>query len=103
MSIDLDEVRRIARLAHLELPEPEAPLFDQAALEALAADVGKILDHVRQLEEVDVSAVPPTSHGVMLPSRLRSDEAGPSLETERALAGAPARSGDGVRVPKVVE
>ncbi|MEO1227423.1 MAG: Asp-tRNA(Asn)/Glu-tRNA(Gln) amidotransferase subunit GatC [Myxococcota bacterium] len=104
MAIDADEVRRIARLAHLELPEgSSSELFDEATLNALARDLDRILEHVRDLSEVDVEGVPPTAHGVPIPTRLRSDEAGPTLTPDEALGGAPARDGDAFSVPKVIE
>lgn len=113
MAIDRAEVRRIARLAHLEYPrvqnkdgswtEPAEHLFDDALLDKLAGELSKVLEHVKQLDEVDVSGVEPTSHGVPLPTRFRDDARGAVLETDRALAGAPQRVGDGIAVPKIVE
>ncbi|MCK6550328.1 Asp-tRNA(Asn)/Glu-tRNA(Gln) amidotransferase subunit GatC [Myxococcota bacterium] len=113
MAIDRAEVRRIARLAHLEYPrvqakdgtfvEPAEHLLDDAMLDKLAAELGQILDHVRELEAVDVEGVEPTSHGVPLPTMLREDTPGHVLTTDDALASAPARVGDGVAVPKIVE
>lgn len=113
MAIDKAEVRRIARLAHLEYPrvqakdgtfvEPSEHLIDDATLEQLATDLGQILDHVRELDAVDVDGIEPTSHGVPLPTMLREDTPGHVLSTDDALKNAPARIGDGVAVPKVVE
>ena len=113
MAIDEAEVRRIARLAHLEYPrvrdrdgrwvEPEEHLIDDATLKKLAADVTQILEHVKELEQLDVSSVEPTSHGVPLPPLMRPDEAEEGIDPERLLEGAPARAGDAVSVPKIVE
>lgn len=77
--------------------------LDDEALDRLAAELGRILDHVRDLQAVDVEGVPPTRHGVELPSRWRSDEAKPSIDRDAGLSGAPARIGDAVAVPKIVE
>ena len=104
MAIDPAEVLRIARLAHLEPPEgSDPPLHTKAELEQLAGELERILDHVRDLQSVDVSDVPPTAHGVPLPARLRPDAPGTPLEPDAALAAAPDRDGDAFRVPKVVE
>lgn len=114
MAIDEAEVRRIARLAYLELPHsgggPQLPraeggehLLDDAAVKALARELGAILDHVKELEAIDVSGVEPTSHGVPLPTRFRADEPGATLPTETALSQAPARTGDAFSVPKIIE
>jgi aspartyl-tRNA(Asn)/glutamyl-tRNA(Gln) amidotransferase subunit C len=111
--IDRDEARRIARLAHLEYPrvqqkdgtftEPSEHLIDDRTLDALARDLKEILEYVRALDEVNVEGVEPTSHGVPLPTKLRSDAPGETLPTERALAAAPQHTGEAIAVPKIVE
>jgi aspartyl-tRNA(Asn)/glutamyl-tRNA(Gln) amidotransferase subunit C len=93
--IDKDKVRYVARLAHLSLTEPE--------VDRLAHDLTAILDYVRQLEEVDTSAVEPTAHAVPLATEFREDAARPGIGLERALANAPERLGDGFGVPKIIE
>lgn len=112
MGISKEEVRRVARLAHLEYPrvqqdgvwvEPEHHLIQGPELARLAEELGKILDHVRELEQVDTSGVEPTLHGVPLPTRFRDDLPVPTPGAERLLAAAPERIGDGVAVPKIVE
>jgi aspartyl-tRNA(Asn)/glutamyl-tRNA(Gln) amidotransferase subunit C len=97
MSLSLDEVRRIAALARLELsPEEEAVLPGQ---------LSAILDYVRQLEELDVSGVEPMTHALAAgdAAPLREDEVRPSLGTGEALAGAPAREGTWFKVPRIIE
>lgn len=111
--LDLAEVRRIARLAHLEYPrilgpggqlgEPHEHLIDDRALEKLALDLAQILDHVEELDLVDTEGVEVMSHAVTLPGLLRRDEPGAVLGADVALSGAPGRIGDAVRVPKIVE
>lgn len=104
MAIDASEVLRIARLAHLEYPASEDErLFDDAALGRYAADIDRILEHVRDLESVNVEGVERSAHGMPIPTRLRPDAADPALGTEKALAAAPAAEADAFRVPKVVE
>jgi aspartyl-tRNA(Asn)/glutamyl-tRNA(Gln) amidotransferase subunit C len=95
MAVSIDEVRRLARLARLELSEEQ--------LERFAGDVGRILDHVRHLEAVDVEGVEPTSHGVVLPTKWRADVPTEEDVHEDLLKGAPARVGDAVSVPRVIE
>lgn len=113
MTVDRDEVRRIARLAHLEFPrvqqadgsfaEPPEHLMNEAALDQLAAQMNRMLDYVQQLSEVNVEGVEPTGHGVPLPALLRKDEAQSPIPTERALAAAPEQVDNAVSVPRVVE
>ncbi len=97
MSLSLDEVRRIAALARLELsPEEEA---------VLPAQLSAILDYVAQLEELDVSSVEPMTHALAAGDAvpLREDEVRPSLPPEEALAAAPAREGTWFEVPRIIE
>jgi aspartyl-tRNA(Asn)/glutamyl-tRNA(Gln) amidotransferase subunit C len=104
MPIDKEEVRRIARLARLEHAKTEADqLLDDATLELLAAEISGILDHVKELSAVDTRNVPPTSHGVPLPPLFREDIPAEASDPDRLLASTPQRSGDAVRVPKIVE
>jgi aspartyl-tRNA(Asn)/glutamyl-tRNA(Gln) amidotransferase subunit C len=90
-----DTVLHMAQLAYLEL--------DDARVEAISTELGAILEHVRAIDGLDLSGVEPTSHGVPLPPLLRDDEPGPTLDTERALSGAPERSGGAFSVPKIIE
>ncbi len=96
MPLTREEVRRIARLAHLDLDgEEEARMAQQ---------LSAILDYVRQLEALDVSQVEPMTHALAeggVP--LREDEVAESLEPEVALANAPARAGTCFKVPRIIE
>jgi len=89
--IDREQVLHVARLARLELSEPE--------IERMAAELSKVLDHIATIGELDLDAVPPTSHVVEVENALRPDEPRPSLPRERALASAPAIADDGFAVP----
>ena len=97
MSLSIDEVRRIALLARLELSPDEERVF-QGQLSA-------ILDYVRQLEELDVAGVEPMTHALAAgdPAPLREDEVRPSLTPDEALANAPAREGTCFKVPRIIE
>jgi aspartyl-tRNA(Asn)/glutamyl-tRNA(Gln) amidotransferase subunit C len=97
LSLSLDEVRRIAVLARLELTPEEERLF-QGQLSA-------VLDYVAQLAELDVSGVEPMTHALAQGERpaLREDEVLPSLGPPVALANAPAREGTFFKVPRIIE
>jgi len=97
MSLSLDEVRRIAVLARLELSPEEEQVF-QGQLSA-------ILDYVKQLEELDVSGVQPMTHALAAgeAAPLREDEVRPSLPLDEALGAAPAREGTFFKVPRIIE
>lgn len=97
MALSLDEVRRIAVLARLELSPEEEQLF-QGQLSA-------VLDYVAQLAELDVSGVEPMTHALAEAGAapLRPDELQPSLPPEEAVRAAPAREGTFFKVPRIIE
>ncbi len=96
MALTREEVRRIARLAHLELdPGEEARMAQQ---------LSAILDYVKQLEALDVSQVEPMTHALAEGAApLREDEVAQSLAPEAALGNAPARAGTCFKVPRIIE
>ena len=63
--LSLDEIRRIARLARIELAEAEA--------EALGRDMNDILAMVEQMGAVDTSGVEPMAHPQEMAQRQRED------------------------------
>lgn len=97
MALSLEEVRRIAGLARLRLSADEERTF--------AVQLSAILDHVRQLEELDVSGVEPMTHALAAGEApaLRADTVEPSLAPDEALASAPAREGTCFKVPRIIE
>src|SRR5262245_47091379 len=95
MSIGRDEVKRIAELARLELPE--------SALERMASDLSAVLDFVTALRRLELEGVEPT---VFAPAHaaLREDRVdGRRLDTEDALAMAPESEDGFFIVPPIVE
>lgn len=95
MAITAAEVRHVAALCRLGVAPDE--------VEALAGQLGRILEHVQRLQDCDVAEVPPTSHVGELGATLRDDAVRPSLPSERALANAPAARAGVFLVPRVVE
>jgi aspartyl-tRNA(Asn)/glutamyl-tRNA(Gln) amidotransferase subunit C len=92
-----DEVRTIARLAHLDLPPDE--------IRRMTGELERILAYVRQLEELDLEGVPPTAHGEgeLGSMPLRGDTPKESLPHELALFEAPDVKEDGFAVPAFVD
>ena len=92
MSLSRDQVLHVARLARLELTEPE--------IERFGTELSKVLDHIETIGELgDMEDVEPTSHVVAVENALRADEPQPSLSQEAALAAAPDVAQGGFRVP----
>jgi aspartyl-tRNA(Asn)/glutamyl-tRNA(Gln) amidotransferase subunit C len=95
MPIKPEEVRWVAHLARLELSDAE--------LATMTAQLGAILDYVRQLQQVPTDGVEPLAHPLPLQNVFRADECRPSLPADAALANAPERDGDFYAVPAVLE
>jgi aspartyl-tRNA(Asn)/glutamyl-tRNA(Gln) amidotransferase subunit C len=97
MALSLEDVRRIAQLARLELSPEEA--------ERARGELSAILGYVEQLQALDLSGVEPMTHALAQgeAAPLRADEALPCLDREEALANAPAREGGFFKVPRIIE
>lgn len=95
MAIDESEVRRVARLARLKLSEAETA--------TLGNQLGRILDHMRELGNLDTERVPPTAHVLGLTNVFREDEPIPFEGREKLLENAPVLEGPHIKVPKVIE
>jgi aspartyl-tRNA(Asn)/glutamyl-tRNA(Gln) amidotransferase subunit C len=95
MSISLDEVRHVARLARLELDETEMLSF-QSELNAL-------LGHFVDIQSVDVSGIEPTAHAIALQSVWAEDEPWRPITRELALKNAPVSRAGLFVVPQIIE
>ena len=89
----LQAVRRIARLARLEL--------DDATLELLRRQLGDILGYVEQLDAVDTTGVEPLA-AAGEQTRLREDGLRIALDPGAHVRNAPDHSTGAFRVPKVL-
>ena len=95
MAIPRDTVLHVARLARLELAPDE--------LEPLQNDLGRFLEYVETLNELNTSSVPETSQVAVEEAPLRPDRVQPGVSTERALAEAPRKAPGGFAVPAFVD
>lgn len=91
--ITRSEIRHVAKLARLELQEEEERLMTD--------QMNNILSYMDKLNELDTSAVAPTTHAIQLQNVFRKDQVEPSLEREEVLANAPQSDGASFVVPKV--
>ena len=95
MALDIDTVRRVARLARLEESSERLP--------ALAKELDSIMNWIEQLNEVDIEGVEPMASAVDVVLPMRQDVVTDGGDPSRVLKNAP-RSEDGFFVvPKVVE
>jgi aspartyl-tRNA(Asn)/glutamyl-tRNA(Gln) amidotransferase subunit C len=94
MKITLDQVRHVARLARLNLPEDR--------MRELMQNMNDILGYMDMLNEVDTTGVEPTSHVMDIRNVFREDEVKPSLAHEKSLQNAPQENRDSFVVPRVI-
>lgn len=95
MSVSREDVRKVARLSRIAVPEER--------LDALAEELSGILDWIEQLNEVDVEGVEPMTSVVETRLPMREDIVTDGNRQDEILANAP-RSEDGFFVvPKSVE
>jgi aspartyl-tRNA(Asn)/glutamyl-tRNA(Gln) amidotransferase subunit C len=94
LKITEHDVRRIEKLAHLQV--------DEAASGTLTRQLEKVLSYFEQLQELDTDEIEPTTHVVDLTNAFRADETRPSLPADEAVAGAPAREASHFKVPPVI-
>ncbi len=94
MAISREEVLYIARLARLE--------FDEEKVEEFTHQLGRVLDYINKLSELDLTDVEPTYHVLDMVSVMREDEVKESLSQEEALSNAPDAKDGFFRVPKII-
>jgi aspartyl-tRNA(Asn)/glutamyl-tRNA(Gln) amidotransferase subunit C len=94
MGISIDEVRRVADLARLELSEQE--------LERYSQQLNQILEHVERLRQVDTKEVETDLGAPASEADLRPDVPLPCLDPLEALANAPDTAHGYFKVPRVI-
>ena len=92
--IDIEQVRKVASLARLELTDAEQQQF--------TGQLNSILDYVQQLDELDTKDVPPTTRAIEVSNITRPDKLEPFAGREDLLESAPEREEDFFKVPKIL-
>jgi aspartyl-tRNA(Asn)/glutamyl-tRNA(Gln) amidotransferase subunit C len=95
MTITRAEVAHVARLARLGLTDDE--------MDRLASELDHILDAMRELQQLDTSAIPPTAQVIPLHNVMREDVPRPSSPVEDILENAPQTRDGQFLVPPVLE
>jgi aspartyl-tRNA(Asn)/glutamyl-tRNA(Gln) amidotransferase subunit C len=95
MSVDLDTVKRVARLARIAID-------DDSAIK-MQSELNNILVFVEQLNEVDVDGVEPMTSVVDMTMKKRADVVNDGGRAEDIIANAPLSEDGFFVVPKVVE
>ena len=94
--ITSDDVRKVAKLCRLEIPEDD--------IEKYSNQLEGILEYIAQLEKIDTLNVPPTTRAVEVVNVFREDTivSSSSDVREKILDLAPQRDGEFFRVPKIL-
>ncbi|MEB3102144.1 Asp-tRNA(Asn)/Glu-tRNA(Gln) amidotransferase subunit GatC [Ferviditalea candida] len=95
MSISVNDVEHVAKLARLELSEPEKRQFTE--------QLNKILNFMEKLNELDTDNVKPTSHVLQLSDVMREDEVRPSWPIDKVMRNAPDEEDGQFRVPAILD
>ncbi len=98
--VTVDDVERVAELAHLELTPEETG--------RMLHDLNAILDYVAELNQLDTAGVEPLAEVSELQAgesatELRADSVRPSLDRAAVMPQAPETDGAFFKVPKVIE
>ncbi|MEZ6125121.1 MAG: Asp-tRNA(Asn)/Glu-tRNA(Gln) amidotransferase subunit GatC [Planctomycetaceae bacterium] len=93
--MDLEDVRKVASLARLELSPEE--------LQTYGDQLTQILSYVEVLKEVDVENAEPMPHAIELQNVFRDDVRRDSLDRTEALANAPKTDGRFFQVPAILD
>jgi len=93
--IDQVQVRKVAKLARLQLSDEEVAEF--------TGQLSAIIEYVEKMNELDTGEVEPLAHCLPVSNVFRDDVVKESLGTEKVLANAPQRDGDFFKVPKILD
>ncbi|GAB2180889.1 Asp-tRNA(Asn)/Glu-tRNA(Gln) amidotransferase subunit GatC [Denitratisoma sp. agr-D3] len=95
MSLNLEEIGRIAKLARLELSAAEA--------ETTRDQLNNIFGFIEQLQAVNTDGIEPMAHAVDVVQRLRQDRVSEGDHRAAFQAIAPEAEAGLYLVPKVIE
>ena len=95
MSISKQDVKYVAALARIDVPEDK--------LEGFTKTLGDIVQYMEQLQKLDVDNIKPTSHAVPVGNVFRPDVVKPSLTNQEALSFAVEAKDGSFKVPLVIE
>ncbi len=94
MSLSQADVEKVALLSRLKLTASE--------LETMTTQLGRIVEYVEQLSEINTDNVAPMDHAMDITNVFRDDQPTAGLDREEALANAPKRDDECYRVPAVL-
>ncbi len=93
MAITESDVRHVAMLARLALSDEQVI--------TLTAELGSVLGHIDELQQLDLEGVQPTAHPLEMTNSTRPDVVVPGLSQELALKNAPDSDGSAFLIPTI--
>lgn len=95
MAISEEQTKHVAKLSKLSFSEDE--------LKDITTQLGKIIDMVELLEEVDTQGVPFTSNVAQSINVLREDVATPGMDRDELMKNVPESEGGYIKVPAIID
>ena len=95
MKKSIDEVNQVARLARVQLTQEEKEMFSE--------QLGKILEYIAKLNELDTGSILPTAQVIPLTNVWREDEVFPFTDTDTIINLAPEKEARFFKVAKVID
>ena len=93
--IDQQQVKKVAKLARLDLTETE--------IEEFTIQLGSILEYVEKMNQLDTEKVEPLAHCLPVSNVFREDFVKESIGTQKALENAPQKDESFFKVPKILD
>jgi len=93
--IDKSQVKKVAKLARLDLSEAE--------VEEFAGQLSTIIGYVERMNKLNTEGIEPLAHCLPISNVFREDIVKESLGTGKTLENAPQRDGAFFKVPKILE
>ena len=94
-NITIEEVKRIAKLSKLNIPDDQ--------LDYYASEMDKILGYFKIISKVDTSNIEPLTHVTEQDNVVRKDEIGECIENKKFIDNCPESFGQYIKVPKVLD
>ena len=94
-NITIDEVKHIAKLSKLDIPDNEIEFYRQ--------EMNNILAYFNKLSDVDTEDIEPLTHVLEMENVMGEDKIKPSLDRKKVLKNAPDTHGHFIKVPKILK
>jgi aspartyl-tRNA(Asn)/glutamyl-tRNA(Gln) amidotransferase subunit C len=94
MSLTRKDAEKVSLLGRLRLTDQE--------LETMTSQLGRVLEYIEQLNELNTDGVEPMAHAVEMQNVFAPDALGEHLPRTEAIANAPKKDAECYRVPAVL-